>query len=392
MNRLPLSGIRILDFSMVIAGPYATTLLAFLGAEVIKVESKVRPDHERVLYRARFHDLNMNKLSITLNLTDPKAVEIAKRVAGVSDAGVENFRPGVMKKMGLGYEALKEVRPDIVMISMSGFGATGPEAKARTFAAIFSAMGGLAHITGYHDGIPTELRGSIDTMSGQLVAFALLVALMHRRRSGQGQHIDFAARGGIVSPIGGVMMDYAMNRRNQGPKGNRDDFMAPHNCYRCKGENKWVTIAVENDEEWRSLCQAMGAPSLSDHPDFMNTLSRWENQEKLDQVIERWTSKYSDYEIMEMLQKVGVAAVPCFSADELFNDPHLQNRGFIKEVEHPVEGKWLAFGPPWRLSASPVKIERYGNDLGQDNDCVFGKLLGMAPEEIVRLKEEKVIY
>ena len=390
---LPLQDIRIVDFSEVVAGPYGTMLLTFLGAEVIRVESAYRPDFIRNRDTGQWNDFNVNKLGATLNLKDPRAVELVKRLVKLSHVVVQTFRPGVAERLGLGYEPLKEIKPDIIFVAESGFGATGPERHYRAYAAQFAALGGLAGVTGHSDGTPTEQRASVDARVGQIVSFAVLAALYHWRKTGEGQYIDISSRELITSHLGEVMMDYVMNRRNQTPQGNRDHFMAPHNCYPCRGQGKWVSIAVSTDEEWRALCDVMGNPPWTKEERFADMMSRWQNQEDLDRLIGQWTSKYTHYEVTELLQKAGVAAMPSFNSEEIMNDPHLKERDFIIGwQEHPKVGRRFVYCPPWKLSDVPAKVYRSAPLLGQHNKYVFGELLGLSDKEISDLQAEKVIY
>ena len=247
MNRLPLEGIRIIDLTMHWAGPYATGLLALMGAQVIKIESNKRVDGARTysltLRRAFegldqspvFNELNANKLDITLDLTQPRAVELVKELVKISDVLAENFRPGVVDRMGLSYKVLQEIKPDIIMLSSSARGGTGPERLYSGYAPCFAGLSGLANITGYADGDPYPQAGRIDLISAVTSAFAILAALNCRQRTGKGQYIDLSSSESISVLIGDVLMDYTMNGRVQQRCGNRDDIMAPHNCYRCKG-------------------------------------------------------------------------------------------------------------------------------------------------------------
>lgn len=404
MQRPPLEGIRIADFTWAWAGPYGTMLLAFLGAEVIKIESTKRPDHSRMRSLAAgpstlgpdqapiFNDINLNKLSITLDLSQPKAVELAKRVVKVSDVVAENFRPGVMDRLGLGYSTLKEVKPDIIMLSSSAVGGIGPERNYVGYAPTFAALGGLAHLTGYPDGPPIPLMGSSDLRSATTTAFAILVAIYCRAQTGEGQHIDLSSRETISVLIGESILDYTMNRRVPFRQGNRDEIMAPHNCYPCRGDNKWLSIAVATEEEWQALCQAMGNPPWTEEERFSDGYRRWQDQEELDRLIGEWTINYTHWELMERLQKAGVAAVPSFSGEELFQDPHLKERRFSTVVEHPRIGKRVVVAAPWKLSSTPARVPRYAPLLGEHNEYVFGQLLGMSQEEITRLEREGVIY
>lgn len=404
MNRAALEGIRVADFTWVWAGPYAVMLLAYMGAEVIKIESAKRIDSARMGSittgqtfagwdsSSVFNNLNLNKLGVVLDLSHPKGVELAKQIVGISDVVAQNMRPGVMDRLGLGYEDLVQIKPDIIMLSSSAYGATGPYREYSGYAPHFAAFSGLSYATGYPDGEPSTFSGSTDIRSATTAAFAMLAALNFRQRTGQGQHIDLSSPETLGVLIGDTLMDYTMNQRLPSRSGNRDVFMAPHNCYRCQGEDKWISIAVATDEEWQALCQAMGNPEWTRDGLFSDSYGRWQNQELLDRLIEEWTINYKHYEVMERLQASGVAAMPSFSAEELFSDPHLKAREVATEVNHSVLGKQVVFNPPWKFSETPARIERAGPLLGEHNEYVFGKLLGMPKQEITRLIEEKVIY
>lgn len=404
MNSSALAGIRIADFSQFWAGPYAATLLSYMGAEVIKIESVKRPDGSRKVSLSTglrypgleqspvFAEVSANRLDVTLDLTKPKAVELAKRIVRVSDVVVQNFSPGVMDRLGLGYESLIGVKPDIVYLSSSAVGATGPERSYRGYAPLFACQGGAAYITGYADGDPYPMTGRIDILSAMTSAFAILAALGHRQRTGEGQHIDMSSAECVAVLLGDVLMDYIMNARSQTRRGNRDDIMAPHNCYRCKGDDKWVSIAISTDEEWNAFTSAIGNPPWSKNERFSDAYSRWRNQEELDRLIEEWTINHTHYEVMEILQGAGVAAMPSFSNVELVSDPHFKARDQAIELEHPVIGKVIMLRPPWKLSATPARVHSPGPLLGQHNSYVFGELLGMSGGEIQSLIQEQVIH
>lgn len=404
MSEGPLEGVRIADFTWAWAGAHAIGLLAMMGAEAIKIESRKRLDHARVTSITTgekftepdkswvFNNINLNKLSVTLNLTQPKAVELAKRIVEVSDVVAQNMRPGVMDRLGLGYEALREIKPDIIYLSSSAEGATGPHGSYTGYASNFAAIGGLSCITGYPDGLPGDFRGEIDIISATTSTFAILAALNHRQRTGQGQHIDFSSSESVSVLMGDVLMDYTMNNRAEHRQGNRDSFMAPHNCYRCKGEDKWISIAIANDREWQAFCEAMGNPDWAKDRRFSGGLSRHQHQAELDGLIETWTINHTHREAMEILQKAGVAAVPSFTSADLIPDPHLRERGFWLDVEHPVIGNTVVSAPPWKLSETPIEVRRHAPLIGEHNHYVFGELLGLSSAQIARLEEESVIY
>ena len=402
-KRLPLEGVRVLDFTWAWAGPQATLLLALMGAEVIKVESKRRLDHSRLRSLVAgpsmsgpdasfiFNTLNLNKLSVTLNLSKPEAVEIAKSLAKISDVVAQNMRPGVLERLGLGYEDLKKVKPDIIMLSSSAVGGTGPERLYTGYAPTFAAMGGMAYITGRAGGRPAPLMGTIDLRVGSTGTFAVLAALYHRKLTGEGQLIDLSSAEAVSSLMGDVFMDYTMNARVQERVGNRDRAMAPHAVYRCL-DNKWASIAVGNEEEWRALCSVVGDARLADGDRFADAFSRWQNREALDEIISEWTIARTPIEVMQALQSAGVAAMPVYGGEEIVKDPHVLARGIIEEVEHPLMGKKHVLGPPWRLSKTPARVIRHGPLLGEHNDYVLGDLLGMSKEEMERLTADEVLY
>jgi benzylsuccinate CoA-transferase BbsF subunit len=403
MTTGPLEGVRILDFTWAWAGPQATLLLALLGAEVIKVESRRRLDHTRLRslilgptmtdpdHSVIFNDLNVGKLSLTLNLSQPKAVEIAKRIAQISDVVTENMRPGVMERLALGYDDLKTAKPDIIMLSSSAVGASGPERTYAGYAPTFAAMSGLAHITGYPDGPPMPLSGAVDLRVGTTSAFAILAALYYRARTGKGQHIDLSSTEAVSALIGHTFMDYSMNSRVQTRAGNHDHMMAPHNCYPCLGEDRWVTIAVACQDEWDALRRVVGDSRLEDER-FADASSRWQNPEALDQLIGEWTANHSQEEVTQALQKVGVAAMPLLDGPALVQDAHLRERGVLQPLQHPLIGERLTLSPPWRFSRTPAQIRRPGPLLGEHNQYVLGELLGMPSDEIERLVAEEVVY
>ena len=413
MKEGPLAGVRILDFTWAWAGPQGTLLLALLGAEVIKVESRQRLDHTRVRslmtgpvltspdHSTIFSDLNVGKLGISLDLRQPRAVEIARRLTGICDVVTANMRPGALERLGLGYEDLRVVKPDIIMLCSSAVGSTGPERTYVGYAPTFAALGGLSSITGHRNGPPSPLSGAVDLRIGTTCALAVLAALYHHRRTGEGQYIDLSSTEAVSALIGGVFMEYAMNRRVPGRDGNCDRAMAPHNCYPCQpgeggsirgeGDQRWVTIAVGSDEEWRALCGVLGEGGLEHDPRFADVVSRWRHREELDEIVSAWTRGRTPEEATETLQKAGVAAMPVLDGAALAQDPHLRERGALEKVEHPVIGSRLALGPPWRLSDTPAAIRRPAPCLGEHNSYVLGQLLGIPEEEIEELVRDGVL-
>ncbi len=392
------------DFAWAWAGSQATSILALLGAEVIKIESRKRIDHSRVFslttgqwfdepdHSTIFNDMNLGKLSANIDLSHPEGVEMVKRLVKISDVVAQNMRPGKIDALGLGYEVLREVNPDIIMLSSSARGNTGPEREYIGYAPLFSAISGFAYISGYEDEDPVRLSGEIDLLSATSSAFAVLAALIHRQSTGEGQFIDLSSTEATSVFMGEVFMDYCMNGRNQTRRGNKDLFMAPHNVYRCQGEDKWISIAVATDEEFRALCEVAGHPEWTHDERFADSFTRWHNQTELDKLIESWTINFAHTDVMKMLQAEGVAAAPSCNSEDLWNDPHLQARGFWAEVDHAVLGKKKVIAPVWKFSETPLEVKRPAPLFGEHNGYVFGELLGLENIEIERLVNEKVIY
>ena len=408
MGQKLLEGIRVLDLTMVYAGPMGSRLLADLGAEVIKIESAQRPD---VFTRANvypeneprdepwnrgcfFHTLNAGKYGISLNLGSEKGREIFKRLVKLSDIVMENFSPRVMGNWGLGYEVLREIKPDIIMVSMSGLGHYGPLRDFSMYMPGIEAMSGITHVTGRPDG-PPLISGSVygDWVSGTTGAAALLTALYYRQRTGKGQYIDIAAREALTCHIGEIIMDYTLNGRDRGRVGNRHSSMAPHGCYRCKGDDEWVNIAVEDDVQWRKFCLAIGDPAWTREDRFSDTQSRWENQEELDGLVEDWTGQYDHYQVMEILQRAGVPSGAVLTTKELHFDTHLVERGFFEVIDHGegIGKRPIAKQLPAKFGKTEGFVPKRAPRFGEDNEHVLSRLLGMSKEEMAELEEEKVI-
>jgi crotonobetainyl-CoA:carnitine CoA-transferase CaiB-like acyl-CoA transferase len=405
-GRGPLFGVRVVDFSVHAAGPFAGLMLAELGAEVIKIESAARLDITRrphTMYGkppSSFEQVNANKLSVTLNLKESRAVELALELVRISDLVLENFRPGVMDRLGLGYPRLREVKPDIIMVSLSANGQTGPERRYAGYAPMFAALGGLGHLTGYPDGPPVELRHAMDHTGGMMATFCAVAALCAKTlhsSTGQeefspGQHVDVSVRDLATSFIGPALLDYAMNQRENFRQGNRDDAMSPYGVYRCQGDDAWVSIAIGSEAEWLGLVRTLGNPAWARDNKFGDAYQRWLNQDELDRHLEEWTARLSPQEVTRRLQQAGVAAFPSLSADQLMSDPHLLARNAFPTVEHPDKGRQRAVAPPWRFSKTPARIDRWTPDLGEHNIEVFHGLLGLSLEEIKALEEARVIW
>lgn len=396
-------GVRIADFTWVFAGPACCRIFADQGAEVIRIESRERPDSVRPILSADklpdsdcggyFNNLNRNKLSITLNLSHPKATEIAKRIVGISDVVVENFSANVMRKLGLDYQELVKVKPDIIMVSASGFGHSGPYRDYRSYGPNLQSLSGLTELTGFPHQAPVGFASSYaDSMGGLTAALAVLMALNYRQRTGKGQQVDVAQFEGLCALMDTCFLDYSANNRIHKRMGNRHHYASPHGAFKCKGEERWCVIAVFTDEEWRNVRRAMGNPPWTEDLRFSSSQGRVEFADELDKLIGEWTITKTAEEVMEILQTEGIAAGVVQNADDLFNrDSHLKARGFYQKSVHPLLGERLNEGAPIKFSHTQANIRRAAPLMGEHNNYVYGQLLGMSVEEIENLRMEGVI-
>ena len=387
----PLQGRRVLDLTTGVAGPAATQMLGFLGAEVIRVTSAMIPRIRASDDEPSINVLYLNKECVRLNLRDPRGLELGRRIAQQCDIVVENQRPGSVERLGLGYEALREQRPDCIYISLSASGYGGPERDVG-YAPNFVSRSGVGLVSGYRGGPPGEYVNWPDILSAHWVIFAVLYALLQRERTGEGQYLDLSANESLTTLVGNVLMDAAMNGRSLEPQGNRDEVLAPHAVYRCAGEYEWLSIVAGSDEEWRALCAMMARPELAEDPRFAGALERWEHQEELDELIGLWTSDQSPGDLAEKLQAVGVAAAPVLSGKQLREDPHLEAQGRWVKVEHALLGEKWVMTPPWSLSATPASVRHAAKLQGSGEPYVFQELLGLSAGEVRELVHENVIH
>jgi len=410
----PLDGIRVLDFGWVAVGPVIGSLLAEMGAEVIKIESSRRLDYCRLLpptpsvrreqpdrtpvaadldMVSMFHNYNRGKLGITVDLRHPGAPALLRRLVARSDVVLENFSPGVLRRIGLHYEALREVRPDLVMISCSAAGQDGPWSELKTFAPSLSSLAGLEVLIGY----PGErvlgalAYGYADPSNAHHGALAVLAALWHRQRTGQGQYIDMSQLEATVGLTVEPLMDWFMNGRVWGRQGNDHLSMAPHGHYPCRGDDAWVSIAVEDDGAWTRLVAALGDVPWAREPRFAALAGRRAHLAELDARLAEWTRERTGWEATEILQRAGVAAFPVYGLDEQAADPHFQARGLMARPEHPRIGPMQVYAHPIKLGATPGGVTATAPMLGEHNDHVFRELLGLSAVEIERLRAEGVI-
>lgn len=416
---LPLAGVRVVDLSWIVAGPTCTRILADFGAQVIKVESQQVRDTIRngapfadgkqgINRSGSFNNLNRGKLGVTLNLGHPKGLELLKRLLAISDVLVENFSSRVLEdRWDLTYATLRELRPDIIYCSLSGFGHSGPFRDNTTWGPTAQAVSGLTLMSGLPGQEPAGWGYSyMDNTAGYQAAIAVLAAIHYRNRSGKGQWIDLSQSEGGLAMTGTAILDYTVNgrsyRRAGNPPGNRADNpkVAPHNTYRCKGEVvvadgrkdwRWCAIACFTEEQWRSLCRVMGRDGLESDSRFATNAARLADQDALDGVIESWTRERDPYQVMDLLQRTGVpAGVVQNAEDKVERDAQLRARQWLVEAEHPEIGRRMFEGVSARLSKTPGCVRHGAPLLGGDNDFVLREVLGLSDEEMAELEAEEV--
>ena len=411
--RLPLKNYRILDLSRIWAGPYCTKLMADMGAEVIKLESlSVYDSHRGPVNPAPgiaaypesdpgeqpwnrngwFNCLHMNKYGVSLELTGDEARRVFDQLVSISDVLIENFRQGSLARLGYDYETLRRLRPDLIYVSMPAFGNNGPWQKYVAYGIGQEQLSGMAHMTGYRDEGP--MKSGInhgDPITGAHAAGVVLAALRRRRRTGKGMFIDVSQQESAVSLIGGEVLAYQVGGEEPERMGNHSPHFAPHNAYQCAGEDRWVTISVSNDAQWRSLAEVISGPELAAEQDFATGADRLQRQDRLDRLISEWAADKDPYEISHLLQQVGVPASPVMRGPDLLEDPHYKARGTFVEVDHKQVGPKMYPGIPFKMSATPGEVRWAAPALGQHNRLVYGEVLGMTGDEIDRLEERGVI-
>ena len=405
-NDLPLDGIRVLDLAQVYAGPTCSRVLADLGAEVIKVEGLKRMDITRNFVMADnkgegdywnhagyFLYRNAGKKSLTLDWGDDKAIELLKWLVPLCDVVAESFSPRVMAQHGLDYESLKKIKPDIIMISLSGYGQTGPWRDYTAYGMGLEPASGISSMTGYRGGDPLRTGISFtDPYSGMAGAGAVLAALHYRRRTGKGQYIDLSEHEAAVPVAGYALMEQALNGRLPPRVGNRSHWFAPQGCYPCRGDDAWLALTVRNDAEWVALCRATGHPEWAEDHRFADLLGRFQNHDQLDELIASWTGEQDQMEAMHVLQRAGVIAAAVLNPKQVLLDPHLRERGFFQTVQHPDVGpKPVPRQLAARFSGFDAGAQAPAPKLGEHNREVLQGLLGLSDEELAQLEEQKII-
>ncbi|MBI4234307.1 MAG: CoA transferase [Chloroflexi bacterium] len=421
MPKLPLEGVRVVDITVVWAGPYATFLLAHLGAEVIRVESvsfyppltrgiMPRPPASMVQqgqpawlwgFPGRqpgsrpwnrlpmFNAHASNKLSMTVDLTSPRGKEVFRRLVAVSDIVIENNVTETMEKLGITYPWLRSAREDVIYIRMPALGNTGAYRNYRALGSMNEGIAGHNTLRGYTDMDPTAVTPAYaaDAAAGASAAFAALAALHYRRRTGRGQLIELAQIENFIPYLSQAFMDFTMNGRVQRTLGNRHPY-AIQGCYRCKGEDRWVVITIANDHQWERFCKAVEHPEWVEDERFADVISRCNHHDAVDQLIEGWTRERDHYQVFHTLQRAGVPAGPVMDQQEAYGDPHLAARGFFKLAYQEDCGTHLYPGAPFAMSETPPSIRRGPVRLGEDNEYVYRQVLKLSDAEYQELVRE----
>lgn len=403
MQRDPFEEIKVLEFCWAGVGPFSLNYLAYYGAEIIKVETTLRPDItrtgppykdnvpglERSAYFAWTHPVK--KYDITLNLNHPTGIEIAKRLVARADIVGESFTSGKMEKFGLGYEDLKKIRQDIIMFRTCGYGNTGPLSGQPSTGFSLTTLSGFNNMCSWPDRPSSPLSGPYtDFIAPLFGGLALIAALDYRRRTGKGQCIDLSQHEAVINFITPLMLDYDVNQRELAPTGNQCVYAAPYGPYRCKGDDRWCAIAVSTDEEWGIFCNVIGNPAWTKDQKFSTLLSRLKNHHELDTLVEEWTINFEAKEVMAMMEAAGVPAGVVSNAQDLFEDPQLKHYHHFHELDHPAMGKCAFYqGPGFRLSEADYEVARPPL-LGEDNEYVYTKILGISDNDFVKWIQDGV--
>ena len=403
MTGQALQGVKVADFCWALAGPLSTKILADHGAEVIKIEGRTkRIDNQRVTAPFKddipgedrssvFNPYNTGLRSLALNRDHPKGVALARKIVAWADVVTDNFAGGAMDRMGLGYEELKKVNPNIIMLSTCVQGQTGPHAGLPGFGPHLAALSGLRTITGWPDRTPSDIEVYTDFITSHFVVPTILAALLYRRRTGKGQCIDASQYEMALQFMSPLILDKFVNNRVAGRMGNRHPTAAPHAAYRCLGDDRWCAISVFTDEEWTGFCNVIGNPAWTGDARFRTLTPRKDNEEELNDLVNVWTADRTAEEVMERMQAAGVAAGVLKTVEDLIeHDPQLAHRHHYWKLDHPDIGPYVAPGPPFILSKTPAELKR-APLLGEHNEYVLKELLGLPDEEVVELIVEEAL-
>jgi formyl-CoA transferase len=393
-----LSGLRIIDMTHNQAGPACTQILGFLGADVIKVEEPTGGDIARQNMRDQSGDslfflvLNANKRSLTLNLKTNEGKQLFNQVIAKSDVLVENFGPGALDRLGLGYDALSKINPRLIYTTIKGFGTYGPYSNFKSFEPIAQAMGGAMSVTGFPDNPPTYTYPAIgDSGTGMHMAIGILAALQQRHASGRGQHVEVSMQDAVVNLMRVSLRDHQRFGHAMPRSGNQLGRNVPGTTYACEpgGPNDYVYIYAQ-PQMWPALLSVMGQSELAEDLRFKTQEARWENREALNAIVETWTRQRSKHEVMRLMGDAGVPCGACQDTGEVLADPHLRAREMIVDVQYPPRGTYQTVGCPIKLSESPVVVSRPPL-LGEHTDALLNSLCGVGPEHLKRLREDGVV-
>ena len=397
-----LEGVKVLDFSWVIAAPIASEQLAQHGATVVKVESSSRLDVCR-LYTpvlgniqgvnrcGAFTAYNANKLSITIDIRKPKAMEVVKRLVAWCDIVLENFRPGAMERMGLSWEELKKINPDVIMLRVSIQGQTGPRAKNPGLGGSFQASVGFTELIGWPDREPVQIPVAFsDHIVPYYTAIIAIAALDYRDKTGRGLYYDAGQYEPGLNFLMPAALDYTVNKRVWTRDGNHHPYACPHGVYPCQGDDRWVAITVFSDEEWKAFITVIGQPGWTKSPKFSTFLARKQNETEMDKLIGEWTINYTPEEVMRKMQESGVAAGVVESNKDVFEDPQLTHRNHFIRLKHPEIGLHAYEATSYRFSKTPAELKLPAPCLGEHTAYVCTEILGMSDEEFVQLTEEGI--
>lgn len=401
-RHLPLKGIRVLDLGQFIAIPFCTLWLAWLGAEVIVIESRRRmtsrtappfaKGHEKEPNASGyFNQLYSSKKSVTVDMTTAEGRDIVRRLAGVCDVMVDNFSTGVLEKLGLGYDAVSALNPGLIMLSNGAFGRAGPMRNARGLHSAVNLFSGVADVTGYVDSHP-RIQGGVlpDPLSGTYSGFAIMAAIYHRQKTGQGQFIDVAMHEAMLTLIPEAVIDLTMNDVEPERIGNRDRLNAPHGIFRCRDDDTWIAISVNHEAQWTALCGAVGHPEWGDDPRFSTLAVRRQNVGELESAIEEWSAGQKVHAATDLLQRAGVPAGPVLRVDEMLDDEQLNARGGVVTIDHPVAGPRRQMALPWHMDSLDVQYLR-APLLGEHTHEVLTGLLGVSETDYARLEAGGVL-
>jgi formyl-CoA transferase len=393
-----LSGIRVIDMTHNQAGPACAQILGFLGAEVIKLEEPKGGDVARVNMRDKpdsdslfFLVLNANKQSLTLNLKTEQGKELFRKVIEQSDVLLENFGPGALDRLGLGYDVLSKLNPRLIYATIKGFGTYGPYSGFKSFEPIAQAMGGAMSVTGFPENPPTFTFPAIgDSGTGMHMAIGILAALQQRHQTGRGQHVEVSMQDAVVNLIRVSLRDHQRMGRPMGRSGNQLGRTIPGTTYPCApgGPNDYVYIFAQ-PQMWKPFLGVIGRPELADDPRYATPEARWENRDAMNAIVAEWTRQRSKHEVMKLLGDAGVPCGATLDTGEVLTDPHLRAREMIVDVEYPTRGTYQTVGSPIKLSDSPVTVQRPPL-LGEHTEALLGELCGVAPEEVKQLKDSGV--